>query len=139
LFLDLCGGCRFHTLPYTAEIPIRINNEYQTRVFRTKEDIWSIVDMLINEEKRKNKSQSLDVDSYYAISKQLPFFTCSNHFYSSANASLISKFFYCKEFGIPPHKGTYNEQPNKWIESSFLISNCLSKKESIAIAQKGKG
>ena len=115
-----------------------INNEYQTRVFRTKEDIWSIVDMLINEEKRKNKSQSLDVDSYYAISKQLPFFTCSNHFYSSGNSCLISKFFYCKEFGIPPHKGTYYAQPNRWIESSFLISNCLSKKESIAISKQGK-
>ena len=98
-------------------------------------DIWTIVDMIIKEEKLRTKSKSLDVDSLYAISKQIPFFACPNVFYNSDNSLVISKYFYCKEFGIPPHEGTYQEQPNRWIEHAFLIGNIMNKQESVAYAK----
>tara|TARA_Y100001937_G_scaffold86157_1_gene116557 strand:+ start:360 stop:779 length:420 start_codon:yes stop_codon:yes gene_type:complete len=135
LFLDKCGGCKYHKLPYTAQVPVKIDGKYVTREFKTKKDVWDVVDMIIEEERRNNMSQSLGVDSYYNISKQLPFFSCPTLFYNNESSKAISKYFYCKEFGIPPHKGSFSEQPNKWIEHSFFISNCISKLESIKLKE----
>ena len=87
--------------------------------------------MVIKEEKDKNNTQSLGVDSFYSISKQLPFFCCPNVLYEPEVQTIIDKYFYCKEFGIPPHKGDYLEQPSKWISQVFIIKNCLTKLEQI--------
>ena len=94
--------------------------------------------MIIKEEKTRSKSQSLDVDSYYSISKQLPFFACPSFFYTKDSSLVVSKYFYCKEFGIPTHPGTFSEQPNKWIEHSFFIGNCINKVETMQL-EKAKG
>ena len=71
-----------------------------------------------------------------SIVSQISFFACRNVFLSSKVQKDISKYSYCKEFGISPYPGDYGSQPKKWVDKSFIIKNSLIKRENRAIKKQ---
>tara|TARA_R100000654_G_scaffold5379_3_gene15255 strand:- start:198 stop:431 length:234 start_codon:yes stop_codon:yes gene_type:complete len=60
---------------------------------------------------------------------QIPFFACINHLRDKKYLKFLSKYMYCTETNTPAYKGSYGEQPAKWVEYFFVIKNVLAKKE----------
>ena len=52
---EWCGGCQYHTYPYEAQIPVRIDGDYKKRIFSCDEDVWYVIDLLIEETKEQNE------------------------------------------------------------------------------------
>ena len=70
-----------------------------------------------------------DFDIANSVSYQLPFFSCMNIVLNSEHQRDISKFLYCKEFNTPPFKGSYSEQPMKWIQKVNIIKIAMAKRD----------
>ena len=66
-----------------------------------------------------------------SVMAQLPFFACTNIMLNKTSQKDISRFVYSTDFHISPYKGSYGDQPKKWVEKSFLIKNLMER-------QKGK-
>jgi hypothetical protein len=122
----------YHTYPYKARIPILIDGKYETRTFTSKDDVYEVIDLLAEEVHQRNKEgNSFNVAD--SVTRQLPFFTCKNVLLDSQAQKDISRYIYSQQFGISPYKGTYGEQPSKWVEKSFLIKSTIEKKKSEAM------
>ena len=88
---ETCGGCKFHSFPYKARLPILINGKRQTKTFNCKEDVWNVVDLLIKEVKEMNtKGKEFDVSE--SINAQLPFFSCRNNVFDRDIQKDIQKY-----------------------------------------------
>ena len=74
----------------------------------------------MNEEKGK----SFDVAK--STMAQLPFFSCRNIILDDKAQKDIAKYLYCNDFGISPYKGSYGDQPKKWIDKSFIIKKLIN-------------
>ena len=85
--------------------------------------------MLIEEVKSFNKESGKNFDIAKSIKKQLPSFACINCLYDNKVQRAIQRYMYCKEFNVSPYKGSYGEQPSKWVDKSFVIKNALAKRE----------
>lgn len=121
-----------HTYPYKARIPILIDGKYETRTFTSKEDVYTVIDLLIEEVHQRNKEgNSFNVAE--SVVTQLPFFACKNVLIDKQSQADISRYIYSQQFGIPPYKGSFGEQPSKWIEKSFLIKKIIESKKTEAI------
>ena len=59
----------------------------------------------------------------------MPFFACMNVFMDNKIQKDIQRYIYCEKFGIPPYKGSYGEQPFRWVTRAFAIKAALAKKE----------
>lgn len=122
----------YHTYPYKAQIPILIDGKYQTRMFTSNDDVEAIMELLVDEVKENNaKGSSFNIAE--SVVKQLPFFACPNVLLNSQAQKDISRYVYSQQFGISPYKGTYGEQPHKWVEKSFLIKSIIERKKSEAM------
>jgi hypothetical protein len=122
----------YHTYPYKAQIPILIDGKYQTRMFTSNEDVEVIMELLVDEVKENNaKGSSFNIAE--SVVKQLPFFACPNVLLNSQAQKDISRYVYSQQFGISPYKGTYGEQPYKWVEKSFLIKKVIERKKAEAM------
>ena len=122
----------YHTYPYKAQIPILIDGKYQTRMFTSSKDVEAIMELLVDEVKENNaKGSSFNIAE--SVVKQLPFFACPNVLLNSQAQKDISRYVYSQQFGISPYKGTYGEQPQKWVEKSFLIKSIIERKKSEAM------
>lgn len=122
----------YHTYPYKARIPILIDGKYETRMFTSNKDIEAIMELLVDEVKENNaKGSSFNIAE--SVVKQLPFFACPNVLLNSQAQKDISRYVYSQQFGISPYKGTYGEQPQKWVEKSFLIKSIIERKKSEAM------
>lgn len=122
----------YHTYPYKAQIPILIDGKYQTRMFTSNDDVEEIMELLVDEVKENNaKGSSFNIAE--SVVKQLPFFACPNVLLNSQAQKDISRYVYSQQFGISPYKGTYGEQPQKWVEKSFLIKSIIERKKSEAM------
>lgn len=122
----------YHTYPYKAQIPILIDGKYQTRMFTSNEDVEAIMELLVDEVKENNaKGSSFNIAE--SVVKQLPFFACPNVLLNLQAQKDISRYVYSQQFGISPYKGTYGEQPHKWVEKSFLIKSIIERKKSEAM------
>ena len=86
-----------------------------------------------------NKIKGNDFDVAKAISKQIPFFSCYGIFYNQGYQKDIARYMYCKDFGISPYKGSYPDQPYKWIVKSQIIKASFSKLEDMEYAKIKKG
>ena len=62
-----------------------------------------------------------------------------NILYNQEAQKDIEKYIYCKEFGISPYPGSYNEQPKIWVEKMFYIKKALAKKEQSMINKQKEG
>ena len=119
----------YHTYPYKAQIPILIDGKYQTHMFTSNKDVEAIMELLVDEVKENNaKGSSFNIAE--SVVKQLPFFACPNVLLNSQAQKDISRYVYSQQFGISPYKGTYGEQPYKWVEKSFLIKKVIERKKA---------
>ena len=85
--------------------------------------------MIIAETKEVNEEQGKDFDVANSVVAQMPFFACNNIFFDNKIQKDIQRYIYCEKFGIPPYKGSYGEQPAKWVGRAFAIKAALAKKE----------
>ena len=128
-----CGGCPYHSYPYKARIPV---GERETRTFNCDEDVWDVVDLIIEETESSNLNGSA-FDVAQSIVSQIPFFACKNVLLTKEYQNDIARYIYCKDFGISPYPGDYSKQPAKWVEKSFIIKTAFAKMEN-AQAEKAK-
>ena len=130
-----CKGCNFHEFPYKAQVPVLIDGKRERRTFTCEEDVHDIIKLLIKEtEDFNNEGKSFDVA--LSVSKQLPFFSCMNILHNREAQADIEQYIYCKEFSISPYKGSYSEQPKKWVDKMFIIKKAISKREESMIAKE---
>ena len=134
---DSCGGCQYCEFPYEAQIPVKTENGYETREFKSQDDVWAVIDLIAQETKNFNEEQGKEFDLVKSIKSQIPFFTCLNHITDEKYIKLLNKYLYCTETGTPAHKGDYGDQPAKWVQYFFIIKNAMAKKQS-QIKEKAK-
>ena len=134
---DSCGGCQYCEFPYEATIPVNTGNGYETREFKSQDDVWAVIDLIAQETKKFNKEQGKEFDLGKSIKSQIPFFTCFNHIRDEKYLKLLNKYLYCTETGTPAHSGSYGEQPARWVQYFFIIKNAMAKKEN-QIKEKAK-
>ena len=89
--------------------------------FLNKNDVWVYIDNLVEESKNRGSQFNIVQDIY----EQLPFFVCINNILNQKHQEDISKYLYCQETGVPPHKGDYGQQPKLWIEKYYIIKSSL--------------
>ena len=126
-----CEGCPYHSYPYKAQVPIKIGDDYPYIEFRSDDDVWDILEKLI-EEVNMLKSKGRDVSLYSAIYNQIPFFSCKNRFLTPKAQKDIQKYIYCKDFGCSPVEGGYGQQTGRWVSTSIIIKNAIKTKEADA-------
>ena len=78
-----------------------------------------------------NKAEGKSFDTAKAVSSQIAFFCCPNKLYNPEYQQDISKYMYCKEFGVSPYEGSYNNHPHKWILKSQVIKSSFHKLEQM--------
>ncbi|ANS03270.1 hypothetical protein [uncultured Mediterranean phage uvDeep-CGR2-KM18-C269] len=115
------------------------NGKYKTREFTSKDDVWDVISLLIEEAESFNRDRGNRFDVFESIKVQLPFFACHNVFLNQSHQNDISRYAYCEKFNIPAYSGSYGEQPKRWIDKSFLIANYLSKKQMKELKKKQNG
>ena len=119
----------YHTYPYKAQIPVLVDGRYENQTFTSKDDVWKVIDLIIAETKEENqKGSSFNIAS--SVMAQLPFFTCTNIMLSTEAQKDISRFMYVKQFNVPAYKGSYGDQPKKWVEKSFLLNNLIERQKA---------
>ena len=134
---DSCGGCPYCEFPYEAQIPVNTGNGYETREFKSQDDVWAVIDLIAQETKNFNEEKGKEFDVGKSIKSQIPFFTCFNHIRDEKYLKLLNKYLYCTETGTPAHNGCYGEQPARWVQYFFIIKNAMAKKQS-QIKEKAK-
>ena len=127
---DGCGGCHYESYPYKAQVPIKINGKYQTWEFKSKEDVWKAIDILIKDTIKSNEISGNNFDIIDSVAAQISFFACKNIFLDRKIQKDIERYLYCDKFSVPPYKGDYGEQPYLWTEKAFLIKKYFAKLES---------
>ena len=109
-------------------MPVRIDGKLKTRTFKCDEDVWEVIDLLIEEAKEYNE-KGKEFDIAKSVNAQLPFFCCKNIVQSREHQKDIERYIYSEQFGISPYPGSYGEQPAKWVDRAFIIKNALAKKQ----------
>jgi hypothetical protein len=122
----------YHEYPYKAQIPILIDRKYEVRTFTSDEEVWDVIRLLIDETKENIKEGS-NLHIAESVMAQLPFFTCSNMLMDANAQKDIARFMYARQFNISPYKGSYGEQPKKWIDKTFLLTHLLERQKSKAM------
>ena len=125
-----CGGCSYESYPYKAQLPVMIDGKRPIWEFKSDEDVWKVIDLIIEETKEFNEKSNEDFDIGNSVYSQLPFFGCRNVLFSKEIQKDIERYLYCEKFNIPPFKGHYGEQPCLWVEKTFLIRKYMAKLES---------
>ena len=122
----------YHEYPYEAQIPILIEGKYKTRTFTSSDEVWDVIRLLIDETKQHIKEGST-LHIAESVMAQLPFFACTNIMLDENAQKDISRFMYARQFKISPHKGSYGEQPKKWVEKSFMLTHIIERQKAKAI------
>tara|TARA_R110002020_G_scaffold237025_1_gene449301 strand:+ start:1350 stop:1733 length:384 start_codon:yes stop_codon:yes gene_type:complete len=122
----------YHTYPYKAQIPVLIDGQYELRTFTSRKDVDDVIELL-KEEVYLNNKEGGSFNVAQAIVKQLPFFTCKNVLFSEQAQKDISRYVYANNFNISPYKGSYGEQPYKWVQKSFLIKKLIESQKTEAV------
>ena len=107
----------------------------ETRTFECDEDVWTIIDLLIEETEELNE-KGKEFDIAKSVNAQLPFFCCANIVQSREMQKDIERYIYSEQFGISPYPGSYGEQPAKWVDRAFIIKGALAKKQKDQIDAK---
>ena len=134
---DSCGGCPYCEFPYEAQLPVKSENGYEKRNFKTQDDVWAVIDLIAPETRSFNEVKGKEFDVVKSIVSQIPFFTCFNHIRDEKYLKLLNKYLYCTETGTPAHSGDYGDQPARWVQYFFIIKNAMAKKMN-NVKQKAK-
>ena len=105
--------------------------------FTSKEDVWNVIDLLIEEVNEQNK-KGKEFDMAQSINAQLPFFTCRNILLENEIQKDIQRYIYCKDNNVPPYEGGYDKQPALWVDRYFIIKKALAKREQASIEKTKK-
>ena len=135
--VDSCGGCPYHEFPYEATPPILIDGKREIITFTSEEDVWNVIDLLIEEVNEQNR-EGKEFDVAQSIYSQLPFFTCRNIVFDREIQRDIERYIYCTNNNVPPYEGSYNNQPALWVDRFFYIKSALAKKENQTINKQKK-
>lgn len=122
----------YHEYPYKARIPVLIEGKYETRTFTSDDEVWNVIRLIIDETKQHIEEGS-NLHIAESVMAQLPFFTCSSMIMDAEAQKDISRFMYARQFNISPYKGSYGEQPKKWIDKTFLLTHLLERQKSKAM------
>ena len=102
------------------------------REFNSDSDVWEIIDLIVDETEEANANGgSFNIGE--SVSAQLSFFSCKNVILDSKSQKDIARYIYSKDFGVPPYKGSYGDQPQKWVEKSWAIKNLIDRQKSKAM------
>ena len=104
----------------------------ETRTFNSIDDVWDVIDLLIEEVLEINKSGSA-FDVSKSVNAQIPFFTCPNHLIDKEIQRDIQRYVYCTETSTPAYSGSFGEQPAIWIDRYFNIKQSFAKREESQI------
>ena len=127
---DGCGGCTYESYPYKAQLPVMIDGKRETWEFKSDDDVFKVIDLIIEETKEFNETSGKSFDVSESVVSQMPFFACRNRLFDKVIQKDIQRYLYCEKFNVPPYKGGYNNQPCLWVEKAFLIRKYLAKLES---------
>ena len=122
----------YHEYPYKAQIPVLIDGKYQTRTFTSNDEVWDVIHLIIDETKEQIKEGS-NLNIAQAVMAQLPFFACRNMMVSRDAQKDIERFMYARQFKISPYRGSYGDQPKKWVEKSFMLTNLVEREKAKAM------
>tara|TARA_R100000234_G_scaffold3488_1_gene2911 strand:+ start:6189 stop:6569 length:381 start_codon:yes stop_codon:yes gene_type:complete len=122
----------YHEYPYEAQIPILIEGKYETRIFTSDEDVWDVIRLLIDET-QEHIEEGSNLHIAESVMAQLPFFSCREIIIDEKAQKDISRFMYAKQFNISPYKGSYGEQPKKWVDKTFLLIHLLERQKAKAM------
>ena len=125
-----CGGCSYESYPYKAQLPVIIDGKRPIREFKSDDDVWEVVDLIIEETKEFNEKNNKDFDISESVYSQLPFFGCRNMLYSQEIQKDIERYIYCEKFNVSPYLGDYGQQPCLWVQKTTLIRKYFAKLES---------
>ena len=112
--------------------PLLIDGKRKVLTFKSIDDVWDIIDLLI-EEVYENNKKGKEFDVAQSINAQLPFFSCRNFFIDNEIQKDIQRYIYCKDNNVPPYEGSYDNQPALWVETYFIIKSAFAKKEKSMI------
>ena len=104
--------------------------------FKDEEDVWKIVDMIVEEAQMMNAKTNRKFDIVMSVASQIPFFACKNMFLDKFIQKDIKRYIYCKENSISPYPGSFDEQPYIWVEKYFIMKNAFAKLEKSMIDKK---
>ena len=127
---DGCGGCSYESYPYKAQVPVKIDGKYETWEFKSNDDVFKVIDLIIEETKEFNETSGKSFDISESVVSQMPFFACRNRLFDKDIQKDVQRYLYCEKFNVPPYEGGYNKQPCLWVEKAFLIRKYLAKLES---------
>ena len=122
----------YHEYPYKAQIPVLIEGKYETRTFTSDDEVWDVIRLIIDETKEENKKGG-SFNIAKSVMTQLPFFACTNILADNQSQKDIARFMYARQFKISPYRGSYGDQPKKWVEKSFLLTNLIENQKAKAI------
>ena len=125
-----CGGCQYEQYPYKAQIPVKVDGKYPVWEFKSDEDVWKVIDLIIQETKEFNSSENKSFDIVESVYSQLPFFACKNILFDKDSQKDIQRYIYCEKFNVSPYRGDYGNQPCLWVQKASLIRKYLAKLES---------
>ena len=97
------------------------------------DDVWEVADLIIDETVQVNEEQNKSFDIAESLVAQIPFFACSNRFMDISLNADIERYIYCDNFKTPAYPGSYNDQPARWVQKSFLIKKNLNRIQNKAI------
>ena len=117
---------------------MKINGIYETRTFNNSEDVWEVIDLIIEETKEMNESHGKSFDVASSVQSQLPFFSCKNVIFDKEIQQDIERYIYCEDFKTSPYSGSFDEQPSKWVQKSFIIKKAINKIQNKAIKDGSK-
>tara|TARA_R100000152_G_C6744287_1_gene167984 strand:+ start:519 stop:878 length:360 start_codon:yes stop_codon:yes gene_type:complete len=100
------------------------NGKFIKQTFHNIEDVWDVI-WLLKKETIENSKGAESISIAGSVSTQLPFFCCPNNIIDVSHSSIISKYFYCKEFTVSPFKGSYGDTPSRWIQQVSIIKNAV--------------
>ncbi len=127
---DGCGGCSYEAYPYKAQLPVMIDGKRETWEFKSDEDVFKVIDLIIEETKEFNEVNDKSFDISESVVSQMSFFACRNILFDKDIQKDVQRYLYCEKFNVPPYEGGYNNQPCLWVEKAFLIRKYLAKLES---------
>ena len=114
-------------------MPIKVDGQYGTRIFSCEQDVWEVVDLIIEETKDMNEQTGKSFSPSSSVKSQLPFFACNNIIYDKEFQQDIERYIYCDNFKTPAYSGSYDEQPAVWVQKSFIIKKAINKVQNKAI------
>ena len=109
------------------------DGSYETRIFKNSDDVWEVVDLIIEETKMMNAKHEKSFDISASVQSQVPFFACQNFIFDKEIQQDIERYIYCENFKTPAYPGGYDDQPALWVQKSFIIKKAVNKMQNKAV------